>query len=194
MYLLSQEGGITYPASPRHGSPVKSPLGKDIPSQLAKLSDGLKEKTDYSSIFSLVRKAVKSFTGKERVGLGLALADLPSQLGAYWEVGGNFIIMNRNLLGALRAARRQEVEINSYVFVILMHEYLHSLGMLDEENARSATASICREIFEAGHPARELSSKDPWQVYPFLVYAPNGNGENLKIVENFDADSVPYIM
>ncbi len=166
----------------------------DIPSELGRLSDLTTEKTDYNSIFSLVRKAVKSVTNKERVGLGLALADLPSQLGAFWEVGGNYIVMNKNLLDALKYAHRPTAEINSFVFVILMHEYLHSLGVLDEYKARAMTARICATIFDEGHPAFEIGTKDPWQIYPFLAQVPNGNGENLRIVNNFDSDSVSYIM
>jgi hypothetical protein len=166
----------------------------DIPSNLSRLSGGNSSGTDYNSIFSLVRKAVKTALGKERVGLGLALADLPSQLGAFWEVGGNYIVMNKNILDALRYANRPKEEINSFVFVILMHEYLHSLGVLDEYKARTMTARICATIFEEGHPAYEIGTRDPWQVYPFLLQVPSGNGENLKIIGNFDSDTVSYIM
>ncbi len=167
---------------------------REIPESLSSLKGSSYYNTDYNSIFALVRKAVKDATGKERVGLGLALADLPNQLGAYWEVGGNYIVMNQNLLVALKAAKKSVEEINSFVFVILMHEYLHSLGFLDERQARILTAKICAVIFEENHPAYLLGTKDPWQVYPFLAYSPRiGNGE-MKIIGNFDSDSVPYIM
>jgi hypothetical protein len=162
--------------------------------ELNRLGDSNGHNTDYNSIFSLVRKAVKSTIRKERVGLGLALADLPAQLGAFWEVGGNYIVMNRNLLYALKVANRSDTEVNSFVFVILMHEYLHSLGVLDENRAREMTARICATIFEEGHPAFEIGTKDPWQVYPFLMKIPNGNGGNLKFITNFDSDAVSYIM
>lgn len=168
--------------------------GIDFSSELNRLGDSNGHSTDYNSIFSLVRKAVKSTLGKERVGLGLALADLPSQLGAFWEVGGNYIVMNRNLLDALKVANRSGTEVNSFVFVILMHEYLHSLGVLDESRAREMTARICAIIFEEGHPAFEIGTKDPWQVYPFLMKIPNRNGGNLKFINNFDSDTVSYIM
>jgi hypothetical protein len=174
--------------------PLKDSIHLDFSTELSKLSNVPPERIDYNSIFSLVRKAVKSTTNKERVGLGLALADLPAQLGAFWEVGGNYIVMNRNLLDALKFAHRPVEEVNSFVFVILMHEYLHSLGVLDEYKARALTARICATIFEEGHPAFEMGTKDPWQVYPFLMRVPSGNGENLRIINNFDSDSVSYIM
>lgn len=166
----------------------------DIAASLASLGRSQHDDADYNSIFSLVRKTVRNATGKERVGLGLALADLPTQLGAYWEVGGNYIVMNQNLLISLKAAKKSAQEINSFVFVILMHEYLHSLGVLDETHARMLTAKICSSIFEEDHPAFLLSTRDPWKVYPFLVYSPRvGRGE-MKIVGNFDSDTVSYIM
>jgi hypothetical protein len=174
--------------------PSKSSNLLGISIELSKVPRGRGEITDYNSIFSLVRKAVKTSINKERVGLGLALADLPSQLGAFWEVGGNYIVMNRNLLDALKFAHRPVEEINSFVFVILLHEYLHSLGFLDEYKARAMTARICTTFFEEGHPAYEIGTRDPWQVYPFLTQVPNRNGENLRIVGNFDSDSVSYIM
>jgi hypothetical protein len=176
------------------GSRIGGNQRENFSTELVKLSSTRGEVTDYNSIFSLVRKAVKSTLNKERVGLGLALADLPSQLGAFWEVGGNYIVMNRNLLDALKFAHRPIDEINSFVFVILLHEYLHSLGVLDEYNARALTAKICATLFEEGHPAYEIGTKDPWQVYPFLTQVPSGRGENLRIIGNFDSDSVSYIM
>ena len=42
--------------------------------------------------------------------------------------------------------------------------------------------------------AFEIGTKDPWQVYPFLMKIPNGNGGNLKFITNFDSDAVSYIM
>jgi len=194
MYFSSDEKRIAFPERQEDRDPMKKPVGKEISSKLEKLSYELRQETDYNSIFSLVKRAVKTFTGKERAGLGLALADLPPQLGAFWEVGGNYIVINKNLLSSLKAANRSPIEINSYVFVILMHEYLHSLGFLDELSTRAVTAKICKGIFEEGHPARLLSEKDPWQVYPFLMHAPAGKWEGVKIVDNFDRDSTSYIV
>ncbi|MGC8562181.1 MAG: hypothetical protein ACP5UZ_04430 [Thermoplasmata archaeon] len=194
MNFISRLGNL---GQHKSNSAMPSPSIKtriDFSSELNRLGDSNGHNTNYNSIFSLVRKAVKSTLGKERVGLGLALADLPSQLGAFWEVGGNYIVMNRKLLEALKVANRSGAEVNSFVFVILMHEYLHSLGVLDENRARELTAKICATIFEEGHPAFEIGTKDPWQVYPFLMKVPNGNGGNLKFINNFDSDTVSYIM
>lgn len=175
-------------------NPLSSFVTKRTEELTTEVQDQLNEKTNYNSIFSLVRKVVKMATGNERVGIGLALADLPPQLGAYWEVGGNFIIMNENLLFALKAAKRPVQEVNSFIFVILMHEYLHSVGYLDENYARDLTSVICANVFSKDHPAYALATADPWKVYPFLMRVPpRGNG-TIRIVPNFDTDSTPYIM
>ncbi|MGC8645359.1 MAG: hypothetical protein ACP5UO_03710 [Thermoplasmata archaeon] len=181
-------------ASSRTGGRALDLRGDGIRESLSRVSGQYGEKVDFDSIFTLVRKAVKSYLGKERVGIGLALSSLPAGLGAFWEVGGNYIVMNRNLIGAMKSMGRSSLEINSLVFVILMHEYLHSLGVLDEAGARELTRRICSNFFPEDHPAYLLSEKDPWQVYPFLMTAPGGRGEEMEIVRQFDTNSTSYIM
>jgi len=184
--------------NPRYGM-LKDPsfnlLTKSFPKEFNRqVEQQLASNTDYNAIFSFVKRIVKISTGNERVGIGLALADLPSQLGAYWEVGGNFIVMNENLLRALKSMNRSTEEINSFIFVILMHEYLHSVGFLNEGSARGITAEICSHLFFTDHPAYVLGTTDPWKVYPFLIMTPTrGNGE-IRIVSNFDMNSTPYIV
>lgn len=156
--------------------------------------DQLEGTINYNTIFSLVRKVVKKATGHERVGIGLALADLPSQLGAFWQVGGNFIIMNEVLLRALKAAKRPEREVNSFIFVILMHEYIHSIGYFEEIQARDLTSSICASLFNQDHPAFAIATTDPWQVYPFLMNIQTRGNSEMKVVHNFDTDSTSYII
>ncbi|MEM0141174.1 MAG: hypothetical protein QXN66_03955 [Thermoplasmatales archaeon] len=166
----------------------------EIERDLSKLSEGLKDDINYDGVFTLVKKAVKAFLGKERTGLGLALSRLPAELGAFWQVGGNYVIVNKSLIDALRAAGRSQLEINSFVFVILMHEYVHSIGVLDEVGARELTKRICQNLFPVDHPAYIISSKDPWQVYPFLKMVRGGRGESIEFVRHFDTDSASYIM
>ena len=126
---------------------------------------------------------------RERPGLGLALSDLPPQLGAYWQVTGNLIVMNEGLVAAMRAQARTTTEYNSFVFVILAHEYLHSLGYLQEHEVRPVTARVAREAFGPQHPATRMAEGDLWQMYPGLRFAPSGDGRRLRIVSRFDLDS-----
>ncbi|MGI0139936.1 MAG: hypothetical protein ACREBT_02125 [Thermoplasmata archaeon] len=141
---------------------------------------------DYDAVFRVVRAAVRKVLGIERPGLGLALSDLPPGLGAYWQVTGNVIVLNEGLVDTMRARATSPVELNSFLYVILAHEYLHSLGYLDERSVRQVTAQVTRSALGPDHPATRMAEGDLWRLYPFLAYAPGGHGRRLRIVPRFD--------
>ncbi|HTS32546.1 MAG TPA: hypothetical protein VMI55_01220 [Thermoplasmata archaeon] len=153
------------------------------------LGGRLERPADYDQIFRVVREAVRSVLGVERPGLGLTLSDLPPQLGAYWQVTGNMIVLNEGLVDAMRANARSPLELNSFVYVILAHEYLHALGYLDERAVREVTARVTRSAFGADHPATRMAEGDLWQMFPFLAYARGGRGRRLKVVSRFDLET-----
>lgn len=151
------------------------------------------ERTDYNRIFKLVKKNVKKFLGKERTGLGLALSNLPNTVGAYWQLGGNYIVMNETIVGYMRSATHTVKEFNSFLFTILAHEYIHSVGYVDEMEARRMTALVTRMAFGKDHIAARIGASDLWQLYPSLLLLPSGDGRKMKIVNNFDSDATSYI-
>jgi len=144
---------------------------------------------DFDRIFRLVRETTMAALGRERTGLGLALSDLPPSLGAYWPVTGNLIVLNEGLVETMRRYSDSPVEFNSFVFVILAHEYLHTLGYLSESEVRPVTARVARFAFGPEHPATRMAEGDLWRMYPFLQGSPAGNGTRLRIVPRFDLDS-----
>jgi len=87
---------------------------------------------DFSDVFELVKKAVKDVLGRWRVGLMLVLADLPINIGAYHSLGSNSIVVNRKILEAVKDSIKSKRKLNSWIFLVLLHEYLHSLGYVDE--------------------------------------------------------------
>ncbi len=153
----------------------------------------LDRKMDYDKIFNVVKNTVRFVTGKERSGLGLALSDLPATLGAFWQVGGNYIVMNQVLIDAMTRLTTSTREFNSFVYMILTHEYLHSLGFIDEMEARKMTSEVAVKAFGKNHPAFTMSNGDLWTLYPQLRTLSGGNGQNLKIIGNFDSSSTSYI-
>ena len=157
--------------------------GAKSPFRLAGRLDG---PADYDAVFRVVRGAVRHVLGIERPGLGLGLSNLPPQLGAYWQVTGNLIVMNEGLVETMRLHARSPTELNSFVYVILAHEYLHSLGYLDERAVREVTAHVTRAAFGPDHPATRMAEGDIWRLYTFLATAPGGNGQRLKVVRRFD--------
>ena len=174
-------GPAAAPGPDRPGAPVTPPA-----SRLARILDS---PADYDAVFRVVRDAVRRVLGIERPGLGLGLSDLPPQLGAYWQVTGNLIVLNEGLVDAMRVHAESTVELNSFVYVILAHEYLHSLGYLDERSVREVTARVTRTAFGPGHPATRMAEGDLWSLYPFLGMARGGRGRHLKVVTKFDLDT-----
>lgn len=56
-------------------------------------------------------------------------------IGAFHPVGSNIIVMNKSPLKIAMENTEKKI-YNSYCFLLLLHEYLHSLGYLDEEKVR----------------------------------------------------------
>ncbi len=168
------------PSVPGKGRAAASP---GVPPTVAR---ALESPADYDAVFRVVREAVHRVLGIERPGLGLGLANLPPSVGAYWQVTGNLIVLNEGLVAAMRANAESPLEFNSFVYVILAHEYLHSLGYLDEGAVRRVTARVTREAFGPDHPATRMAEGDLWRLYPFLAWAPGGDGRRLKVVTRFD--------
>ncbi|MCI4358097.1 MAG: hypothetical protein L3J95_00985 [Thermoplasmata archaeon] len=175
------------------GAPPHSPNGpvpaRDALSPAPAFVEALDSSMDFDRVFRVVRDTTRSVLGLERTGLGLALSDLPPSLGAYWPVTGNLIVLNEGLVETMRLHARTLREFNSFVFVVLAHEYLHALGYLSEREVRPVTARVARVAFGPGHPATRMAEGDMWSMYPFLQQAPSGRGQRLKIVPGFDRAS-----
>jgi hypothetical protein len=155
----------------------------------ARFEGALDEWMDYDGIFRVVRDSTRAVLGRERPGLGLALSDLPPSLGAYWPVTGNLIVLNEGLVETMRRHAGSPRVFNSFVYVILAHEYLHTLGYLAESQVRPATAYVARHAFGPDHPATRMAEGDLWRMFPFLAEAPPGRGDRLRVVPGFDRDS-----
>jgi hypothetical protein len=149
---------------------------------------------DFGDIFKLVKRAVEQFLGERRSGLMLYLANLPLNVGAFHGVGTNAIVMNRVLLEIVTQSAKSRRELNSFIFSILLHEYLHSLGHVDEREVRELAYEVAKRSFGENHPAAEMAVNDPTA---FLTRIPKLSrkdfGESLEVVKDFDRSSRAYI-
>ncbi len=152
------------------------------------LAARLEEARDYDGVFVVVREAVRRVLGRERVGLGLGLSELPAQIGAYWQVTGNIIVLNERLIRVLDATESEENR-RAYLFVVLLHEYLHSLGYLSERQDRHVVADVTARALGPAHLATRLARGDLWQIFPQLRGAGGGDGQRVKIVRGFDSEA-----
>src|SRR5438309_10260742 len=99
----------------------------DLPPTSMGVSEGLDRSFNFSEVFQLVKKSVKSSLGKRRTGLMLGLADLPEYIGAFHQMGSNFIVMNRSLLDQVMHVVKVRQTVSAYVLYTLLHEFLHTL-------------------------------------------------------------------
>jgi hypothetical protein len=149
---------------------------------------------DFNEAFELVKSAVLQKFRMHRAGLSLILQVMPSQLGAYHMLGSNAIVMNSYLLAAVRKIAGSTEEYNSYTFMVLAHEYLHSLGIVDENTVRQMTFELCRWMLGDDHTATRMAKEDPSTIYPELRSLMQSQfSREFQVVGNFDKKNQTYI-
>ncbi len=149
---------------------------------------------DFGELFELVKRIVEQEIGQHRAGLTLFLSDMPNNVGAYHPVASNSIVVNRALVAQMRKLAKDPREINSFVFMILMHEYLHSLGYLDEGEVRKIAQNICAGALGSDHMTVKLASANWIEMYPELAAnSPTRFSKGFEIVRDFDSSSMSYI-
>jgi len=131
-----------------------------IPSRVGEELDRCR---DMSDILGAVKTSVLNTLGETRSDIVLGFQDLPLQVGAYHPVGSEWIVMNRRLLNAAWNHLGAGKEMNSYIFSIMLHEYLHSLGYLNEYQVRQLVYEISRQTFGDDHPATRFARYGPWK-------------------------------
>jgi len=148
----------------------------------------------FDEIFEMVKKATEEYLGKHRGGLSLVLGDIPNNVGAYHEMGSNAIVMNRNLLRIVEKLSKSKSKRNSYVFMILLHEYLHSLGYTSDRQVRDLGKRITDGFLGKRHVASEMAVRPLDHFFPdldkFAVFRDKGEFETIR---RFDSSSTPYI-
>lgn len=152
-------------------------------------------------IFEKVRKDVRSVTGRHRAGLSLGLVEMGMFQGGF--IGGMHfppgtdIVMNKTPLKILLEQTSEDV-VWAYTYHILLHEYIHSLGIYDEEQCQAVTLNISEKIFEdTSHPALILAKKGIGAYFPnlHLIYAPpdrRPDGMTIEYIRGFDHQSYDY--
>ncbi len=161
-------------------------------------SDGQASKlggaNNYDEVFSIVKAHVEEVLGLHRAGLTLGLSSLSSGIGAYHVVGSNMIVLNKELLERVRRAEPPEI-VSSFLYMLLLHEYLHSLGFMDEAQVRKTSEEVATRMLGGGHPASVLIRTPLTEIFPYLGslhYSGTPEGD-VEIVRDFDSRSYPFI-
>lgn len=148
----------------------------------------------FDTIFEMVKAATERTLGLHRAGLTLVLGDIPNNIGAYHELGSNAIVMNRNLLRIVEKLSNSRYKRNSYVFMILLHEYLHSLGYTSDRQVRALGRQISGEYLGKSHLSGEMAVRPLNHFFPELEkFATFRDRGEYQTVSKFDSSSSPYI-
>jgi len=161
---------------------------------MSSIVDRLDHCEDFSDVFELVKMSTERTLGQRRAGLMLYLARLPKQIGAFHTMGTNGIVMNRTMLDMVTHGAHSLREINSYVYSILLHEYLHALGYVEEPRVRRLVYEVSLQIFGPDHPATQIALKGPTTLFPemFTGVAPSGPAD-FEVIPDLERSSQRYI-
>jgi hypothetical protein len=118
----------------------------------------------YGEVWEIVKDTVAYALHKRRGGMMLFLDDLPIQLGAYHPVGTNNIVLNRVLVQIVEAAVESKRVLNTLVYSLLVHEYLHALGEFSEVAVRNLVVEVARKCFGEDYLATQVAMKSPWSL------------------------------
>ena len=162
----------------------------------------LKElKRKMPEIFENVREDVRRILGRHRAGLSLGLLEMGmfprGFIGGMHFSPGTEIVMNTSPLKKLLETQTDD-RIWAYTYHILLHEYIHSLGTIDEWQCKTITLNISEEVFkDKNHPALILAKDGIGAFFPNwqLLYSPPGprpKGKSIEYVVGFDRESQSY--
>ena len=85
------------------------------------------------------------------------------------------------------------VEVNSFIFTLLLHEYLHSLGYLDEGEVENLGYRISSDVFGGDHPTAQMATNLPLpKILPRDMHS-NDFDPVLELVKDFEKTNQPYI-
>ena len=152
-----------------------------------RFSQCLDNAKSYGEVWKIVQETAEFVLGKRRNSLMLFLDDLPLQLGAYYPVGTNNIVLNRALVDVVEASVTDKPAINALIYNLLLHEYLHALGDLSEVGVRQNVVEVAKKSFGEYHIVTVLARKSPWVLLKDIPLVPmNAPKGVMEIVCDFE--------
>ena len=152
-----------------------------------KFRNSLDSAQSYAEVWQIVKDTVEFSLGTRRGSMMLFLDDLPLQLGAYYPLGTNNIVLNRALVEIVEASISAKRVVNALVYNLLLHEYLHALGEMSENKVRSRVAEVAQACFGDEHVATVIARKTPWVLLQNIpLQAVNVPKRVMHIVKDFE--------
>ena len=158
----------------------------------------LKKAKTFADIFEIVKDMVRKFLGAEQAGLLVGVTDLGAHnngfIGAFYSFNANMIIINKKPLA--RILQTNPSLYNCYLFHVMLHEYIHSIGSYDEVQTRQLVHEVSHHYFGEKHIVTQLAS-DIEKFIPNLTYPVQGfqppQDINIEFVKGIDKKNTNYI-
>jgi hypothetical protein len=170
-------------------------LSEDKSERIEKFQKSLDCAANYAEVWRIVKETVHYPFGNRRGSMMLFLDDLPLQIGAYYPVGTNNIVLNRHLVDILEATLSDKKMVNALVYNLLLHEYLHALGELSETEVRRQVVMVATKCFGEEHSATVLARKSPLVLLKDIpLEAAVAPKRVMQIVRDFEKTTDKYIV
>ncbi len=158
----------------------------------------LKKAKTFADLFDIVKEMVKERLGVEQAGLLVGVTDLGAHnngfIGAFYSLNANMIVINKRPLA--RIVQTNPALYNYYLFHVMLHEYIHSIGSYDEAQTRQLVYEMSEHYFGANHLVAQLASNIE-KFMPSLVYPTHGfqppQDINIEFVKGIDRKNTNYI-
>ena len=158
----------------------------------------LKKAKTFADIFEIVKGMVMEFLGAEQAGLLVGVTDLGAHsngfIGAFYSLNANMIIINKKPLA--RILQTSPSIYNYYLFHVMLHEYIHSIGSYDEVQTRQLVYEVSQHYFGKEHVVTQLASSIekfiPNLTYPVQGFQPPQD-ISIEFVRGIDRKNTNYI-
>ncbi len=167
-------------------------------SKISTIEQQFLEAKGISAIFEILRSAVKNSLNQERRGLMLGLVDLgdgnQAWFGGYHNIASNAIILNSRPLNFIK--HNHPKLHRPYILVVLTHEYIHTLGYINEGETRYLTLKVMKDHFS--DPIIIKMAQDINHFVPKFQNAAYGwlpsLDHRVHYVKDFDESSASYFL
>ena len=162
-------------------------MGNNNSKSNQQFSKTLDKAKNYAEVWKIVKETAEFAIGKRRDSMMLFLDDLPLQLGAYYPVGTNNIVLNRTLVEIVEASISDKPTVNALIYNLLLHEYLHALGDLSETGVKQQVVEVAKKSFDEQHIANVIACKSPWVLFKDIPLGRfNAPKRLMEIVRDFE--------
>ncbi len=158
----------------------------------------IKKAKSIAGIFEIVKDIVREYLGLEQAGLMVGVSDIGYYnngfIGAFYLLNSNMIVINKRPLARLLQTNPRVY--NYYLFHVILHEYIHSVGSYDEEQTRRLVYEISEHYFGNNHIitqfAVNIEKFIPNLAHPSIGYV-EPEDINIEFVRGIDRKNINYI-